>query len=244
MILRAKTSGGCGLKPGGAGQPREALQESEERYRALIEAAPVGIGLSTLEGKVLVFNRRLCELSGLTAEEALKLPADWFYVERKDRDRLVFQLRAKGKVSEQEVLYRCKDGSHLLCLVSMQLVRLARRDVVLTIVQDITRQKKAERHLEGLVALLSLFSAKPSRRDYLDAVVRLLRTWCQCQCVGIRLFEAGGLMPYAAQVGFKRLFLQHENTLQNDCQRVCVCAGVGRKSPTRRFAGFPGLVFL
>ena len=217
-----------------------ALQESEERYRALVEMAPVGIGLSTLQGKVLVFNRRLCELSGLTVEEALKLPADWFYVKRKDRHRLVSQLRSRGKVNEQEVVYRRKDGSHLLCLVSMQLVRLAKRDVVLTIVEDITRRKKAERHLEGLVAILSLFSAKPSRKEYLRAVVRLLRTWCQCQSVGIRLFEAGGLMPYAAQIGFKRAYLQHENQCRmtaSGCACARALAGSPRPGDLRVFQG-------
>jgi PAS domain S-box-containing protein len=216
------------------------LRESEERYRALVDAAPVGIGLSTLDGRVLVFNRRLCELSGLTLEEALSLPADAFYVQRKDRDRLVFQLRAKGHVSDQEVLYRRKDGTNLLCLISMQLVRLAQREVVLTIVQDITRQKQAERHLEGLVALLSLFAAQPSRREYLDAVVRLLRTWCQCQCVGIRLFESAGLMPYAAQIGFSRPFLRRENnckTTASGCACARALAGSPRAGDLRIFQG-------
>jgi len=225
---------------GGLRAAAEVLQESEERYRALVDAAPVGIGLSTLEGRVLVFNRKLCELSGLTLEEALNLPADAFYVQRKDRDRLVFQLRAKGQVSDQEVLYRRKDGTNLLCLISMQLVRLARREVVLTIVQDITRQKKAERHLEGLVALLSLFASQPSRKEYLNAVVRLLRTWCQCRCVGIRLFEAGSLMPYAAQIGFNRPFLQRENnckTTASGCACARALAGSPRAGDLRVFQG-------
>ena len=35
--------------------------------------------------------------------------------------------------------------------------------VVMTILQDVTRQKKAEHYLQGLVALLSVFAAKASR---------------------------------------------------------------------------------
>ncbi len=215
---------------GGRKAAEEALQESEERYRALIDLAPVGIGLATVDGKVLVFNRRLCELSGLTAEEALKLPADSFYVQEKDRERLVLQLRAKGRVSEQEMLYRRKDGSQLLCLISMELFRLAGRDVVLTIVQDITRQKQAEQHLDGMVALLSLFAAKSSHKEYLGAVVRLLQTWCQCQCVGIRLLDAAGRMPYAAQIGFHRSYLKHENTCHTSAS-TCACARVLAGNP-------------
>ncbi len=50
-------------------QAEEALRESEERFRAIFESAPVGISMTDLEGRVLQSNRVLQALLGYTAEE-------------------------------------------------------------------------------------------------------------------------------------------------------------------------------
>ena len=81
---------------------------------------------------------------------------------------------------------------------------------MVTTVQDITLQEQAEKAVGGVAELLRLFTLKRSRQDYLEAVVRFLRDWCACRCVGIRLLGVDGRVPYAAQVGFGRTFLQQE----------------------------------
>ena len=43
----------------------ETLRESEEKYRALFEATPVGIGIADLEGKILDCNTNMQEMTGL-----------------------------------------------------------------------------------------------------------------------------------------------------------------------------------
>ena len=51
---------------------REALQESEEKYRALTENVPNGIFISDIERLVYV-NQRLCEITGFSREELLDM---------------------------------------------------------------------------------------------------------------------------------------------------------------------------
>lgn len=51
-------------------RPEEAMQESEERFRALVRAAPVGIFFTDGQGDCLFVNPRWCDLAGLTPEEA------------------------------------------------------------------------------------------------------------------------------------------------------------------------------
>ena len=206
----------------------QALRESEQRYRTLFETAPVGIGISKSDGQVLAFNRRLCAMAGMTPEEARATPAASFYAESDQRQRLLSQLQRTGKVDDAETLFRRKDGSLLLCLVHMEELQLSGEKVLMTIVQDITRQKQTERHLEGVAALLKLFTTRSSRRDYLQAVVRLLRDWCRCRSVGIRLLDPQGRIPYVAHTGFNRQFLRQESLLslsRTDCACIRVLQG-------------------
>src|SRR5438132_1223875 len=50
-------------------QMEQALRESEARFRALFEAAAIGIGIGDVEGRILETNRALQELLGYRADE-------------------------------------------------------------------------------------------------------------------------------------------------------------------------------
>ena len=52
------------------------LRASEERFRAAFEGAPIGMGLSTVEGRWLEVNGALCELLGRPATELLAEPPE------------------------------------------------------------------------------------------------------------------------------------------------------------------------
>jgi PAS domain S-box-containing protein len=52
-------------------QVEKAIRESEERFRTLSEAAPVGIFCADADGQILYLNNRLAEMTGRPAEESL-----------------------------------------------------------------------------------------------------------------------------------------------------------------------------
>jgi diguanylate cyclase (GGDEF)-like protein/PAS domain S-box-containing protein len=97
---------------------------------------------------------------------------------------------------------------------------------------DITDRKEIEERTKVINTLLRLFAQTSSRKEYLDAVVELIRSWSGCRCVGIRMLNEYGNIPYESYVGFSQKFWESENYLsvkQDQC--VCIRVILGKPDP-------------
>lgn len=90
---------------------------------------------------------------------------------------------------------------------------------------DITERKQTQERIRLTNILLELFTKTTSRKEYLDAVVEVTRDWTQCQCIGIRLLDAEGKIPYESWIGFSEDFLAAESDLSlHDDTCLCIRA--------------------
>ena len=92
----------------------ESLQESEERYRTLIENLPVAVYRTTpgSEGEFLMANPAFLQMFGLESEEEIKkMAAADFYMNPKDRGEFSDYLLNKGGVTGLERHLKKKDGT-------------------------------------------------------------------------------------------------------------------------------------
>jgi PAS domain S-box-containing protein len=101
----------------------------------------------------------------------------------------------------------------------------------------IVERKEIENRIRATNDLLNLFPKKSSRKEYLDAVVDLLRSWSPCRCLGIRILLEKGQIPYESYVGFSQEFWESENWLsvKND---QCVCIRIISGNPDPQDAPF------
>lgn len=131
----------------------QALQESEERFRATFEQAAVGICHCSLEGQFLKLNQKFCELVGYTQEEILSrtwmdithpedLNLDWQYVRR-------VQAREIETYSIEKRYIR-KDGSLIWVNLTGSLVYQASGEpkYAIAVIEDISDRKQAELALQ------------------------------------------------------------------------------------------------
>ena len=136
---------------------KEKLQESEERYRKTFEASPYSITISTLnEDRLLDVNDAFCKTSGYTKEEVigrsgveLKL---WDDIE--DRDIIVQRLREGEQITNREIKFRRKNGENFIALLSARRLNYRGQECMVSLVTDITEQKKAQKERERLEAQL------------------------------------------------------------------------------------------
>jgi PAS domain S-box-containing protein len=90
----------------------QRLLVSEERFRSLIDLAVDGILIGDSEGRVVGVNRRMQELTGLTAAELVgRSLRDFFPPEELRRAPLRHDLVAKGETVVTERLLRRRDGA-------------------------------------------------------------------------------------------------------------------------------------
>jgi PAS domain S-box-containing protein len=131
-------------------QIEEALKESEERYRTIIENSNDMIWTLDTEGRYQFVNRRVEEFSGLKF--------DFFFgksfipfIDKKDLPNVIecFHKALKGEPQHYEVSVKTEDSSHFFLLVNTAPI-YSKGKVVGTVSfgRDITDRKKAEEHIK------------------------------------------------------------------------------------------------
>ncbi|MGD9100886.1 MAG: PAS domain S-box protein, partial [Anaerolineae bacterium] len=135
-------------------QMEEALRESEEHYRTLFESVPIGIGLATLDGKILAHNEAMHKMTGYSESEFEQVKLANTYQHPQERDLLLERLRADGFVQDFEVKLRRKDGTIYHASLTVTLVTLGGKDAILTMAQDITARVRADEQLRHYAAEL------------------------------------------------------------------------------------------
>lgn len=125
-------------------QLEKKLSESEERYRHLFEQCPIGIGLSSIDGKVMYGNKAMESMTGYTSEELKKLNLADTYVNLAERKVLRNTLRRLGNVVNFPVRLKRKDGTQYDALLNISRIIIDDNVFFHTICQDITERKKKE----------------------------------------------------------------------------------------------------
>ncbi len=129
-------------------QTEKALQESEAKFRAYIEKAPVGIFVTNNEGQYIEVNRTACEMSGYTEEELLNLTiADFTAPEFLKVGMKSFEKLKGDGYTEDEILARKKSGEKFwINLVAV----VIDNSKFIAFCQDITERKQAEEQIRYL----------------------------------------------------------------------------------------------
>jgi len=123
----------------------EALRESEERFRLLVEQAVDGIFMADAQGRYIDVNTAGARMLGYTREEVCRLtvldvisPAEIAHMQAQ------MSAVTSGSVTRNEWQFRCKDGSTFIGEVVGRQLPDGR---LLGILRDVTERKQAEEAL-------------------------------------------------------------------------------------------------
>ncbi|MEG3990030.1 PAS domain S-box protein [Microcoleus sp. S28C3] len=122
-----------------------ALQESEERLRAIATATPVPMLITRLEDSVILYaNPALCKTFGLSYEQLIGCKKNEFYANINDRRQLLELVKQNGFSDSEQICLRKANGSFFWVKMSMRAINLNGEAAILSAFYDITDRVEAE----------------------------------------------------------------------------------------------------
>jgi len=196
----------------------EALKESEERYRSLVNNVKLGILRSTPLGRILEVNPATEEITGYSRQELLKMNVSKLYVHIEEREALLQELALTKEKVVRELRWRKKDGTEMVVLDTLVAVRDDTGKVLYfdAIIEDITKRKQMEEDLkeknrqlvkqqqELMEKTRELEVASQAKSEFLAHMSHELRT------------------PLNVIIGFSELMLDEVPGKINNEQRQCL----------------------
>ncbi|QBA65187.1 PAS domain-containing sensor histidine kinase [Muriicola soli] len=137
---------------------RLELDKSEESFEGAFEHSTTGMALVSLEGNWIKVNQNLCEITGYSEEELMKINyLDLTHPEDRSRDLLLRSevLEGKRKSYQTEKRYYHKKGHLIHLIVSVTGVKNIYGELshVISQILDVSKLVKAEKHLKSLVQI-------------------------------------------------------------------------------------------
>jgi PAS domain S-box-containing protein len=197
----------------------ERLRQSEERYRALFDQAPVGVFHYDTRLRITHANRQFVSMSRMPLEELLG-----FDIAGLPDARVLpsFRPALEGEVAEYDGPYRTPTGQEMWVSIRIAPLRDVQGLVIggVGIVEDITARRQAERdrsellrretaartaarHAEERALLLAeaaeLFADSLAAEDALQRMARFLVQRLGERCEVFRMEESGGCVRFGAE---------------------------------------------
>jgi PAS domain S-box-containing protein len=163
----------------------ELLRESEEKFRALAENAPIGIYYNDISGTFLYGNKKAEEIVGykhkeLVGKNFLKLKL----LNPKDiiRATKLLAINKLGRPTgpDEFILHR-EDGTKKPVEIKTSVINLDGKNVVLGMVQDITERKKAEEELKDSEMKFKTLAEQSPNMIFINKRGRVVYANNQCE---------------------------------------------------------------
>jgi PAS domain S-box-containing protein len=186
----------------------EAIRQSEQLYRTVVEQATEYISLVDIETRRIVgSNPAFREALGYTEEELGRMTLyDIVAHDRESIDRNARRVVEKGRHFLGERKHRRKDGSLVDVEVSASTVLHEGREVACVVGHDITERVEAFRLLEERVTALARISASLTVGQTMEAILdalaaRIVQSTVAVACAVVLMDEETGLLRTAGSRG-------------------------------------------
>jgi PAS domain S-box-containing protein len=140
-------------------QAEEALRRSERRFKSTFENAAIGIAHVALDGRILQFNSRFCEIAGYSCADVLGKTCEQItFADDWEAERAQIQRLLDGEVAHYSIekRYLRADGSPVWVNLTRSIQRdeAGKAEYFIVLVEDISERKHAEEALRDLTAML------------------------------------------------------------------------------------------
>jgi PAS domain S-box-containing protein len=148
----------------------------QDIYRAIFKTVNDAIILRDLKTRKIVdVNRKLCEMTGYTAEEIKKMRPGWFTTLRKQNGKTIadhYGAAARGEPQLFERQARKKDGTLFWIEANLKKVTIGGREYLLSVIRDVTRRRQKLEELKQNQEALK--ESEKTLRALFDAITEVV----------------------------------------------------------------------
>jgi len=120
------------------------IEESERKYKDLVENALVGVYTTNTFGEFQFANQALCSILGFkTPVDLMKINVKSLYKTESDRESFLNEVAQKGRITNYELDMKTQEGE----LINISLSATRSNKIISGMILDITEKKKAEKEL-------------------------------------------------------------------------------------------------
>lgn len=134
----------------------DAMRESQEKYRTLVETSPDAVTVCDLDGRITYVSRQTLRLHGYEHENELLGKSAFDLIEARDRAKAMLNLQRtlkEGLVKNEEYILVRKDGSAFYGELNAAVIKDSsdRPKMFIATTRDITERKRVDRTLRKSV---------------------------------------------------------------------------------------------
>ena len=169
--------GGTALEITERKRAEEALRSSEEKFSRAFQASPDGVVISRVnDGLIHEANESFLAMIGLPREEVIgRRPSELeIYPDPEMREQSAEVIRAEGRLRDRESVIRKRTGETIHTLCSAEMIDIDGQPHALSIIRDVTEQKKAAAEKQRL--LTEAQAANRAKDEFLAVLSHELRT--------------------------------------------------------------------
>ena len=135
-------------------QQLRSLNETEARYKTLLDSATDAFFLHNLNGRILDVNKQACRSLGYSRDELLKLSVANIDVDS-SKPEIAWSKLKEGETIRLDSIHQRKDGSSFPVEVSLGYVYMDDEPLVSVLARDITERKRVEKMKNEFVSTVS-----------------------------------------------------------------------------------------
>ena len=142
------------------------MERSKDHFEVIFNTSPDPILVANLsDGTITAVNDRFQELSGYQPQEVLgKTTQDLnLWLSLAERDHFISLIKKEGRCYNLEAVFQPKDHSSVSCLISSQVINLNDTLQIMSIIRDISWQKKREDEIVEKNAQLQMINAEKDK---------------------------------------------------------------------------------
>ncbi|MFZ2054877.1 MAG: histidine kinase dimerization/phosphoacceptor domain -containing protein, partial [Candidatus Aminicenantales bacterium] len=171
----------------------EALRESEEKYRTVVNSANDGI-IIVQDGLIRFINPRLAAMGGYSTEEVIGRPfTDFLSPEELPEIKKIYGLRMDGRdvPAKYELVLHKKNGDLFFVEVNTSVIFFRKKPAALVIARDFTARKHTEKLKDSIFRISEAAISSESLEELFQSIHRVISDLMPAKNFYIALYDPG-----------------------------------------------------